>query len=220
MRDVLADFLKNAVAQELTIAQDNGLYRHLKIRNKAGHQFNWFDIITWPGVLTINGDHGTWVFSRIDDMFEFFRLSPREGEELRINESYWAEKLQACDRTTGAARQFDADTFRAAIIESLDGYGIDEEYPAGFKEQLIEALGEEVFIYDGEHEIRDALNNFKYEDLDASGGSVKRLKFEFSDTWEIHGKRYCYRYTYCLYAIVWAIQQYDAARTAPREVAA
>jgi hypothetical protein len=31
--------------------------------------------------------------------------------------------------------------------------------------------------------------------------------------WEIDGEHYCYRYIYCLYAIVWAIRQYDTAKT-------
>jgi hypothetical protein len=197
-RDVLADFLKNAAAQELNVAQDDGLYRHLKIRNKAGHQFNWFDIITWPGVLTINGDYGTWVFSRIDDMFEFFRSGDRADGELRINEPYWAEKLQACDRTTYAAEEFDADTFRAEILDSLEGYGRPNTTTG--KRLLIQAIDADVFSCDGEHAIREALNDFEFNG------------FRFSDTWEIRGKRYCYRYTYCLYSIVWAIRQYDQSK--------
>ena len=221
-RDILGDFLKNAANMGMSVAQDNGLYRHLKFRNKTGHQFNWFDIITWPGVLTINGDHGTWAFSRIEDMFEFFRTGLRKADELNINESYWEEKLLACDRTLGKARQFNSEEFRAAVIESLDGcreFWDGDNEP--LKNRLIEALDDEVFCHESEHEIRDALNNFKYIDSEQDDGDESSdFEHEFSDTWEINGTEYCYRYTYCLYAIVWAIRQYDEAKARVVEVVA
>jgi|SRR5665213_1794470 len=115
-------FLADVANHELTIKQDNGLYRHLYFR-QLGNSNMWFEIVTWPGALTINGDMGSWSFSRVDDMFRFFR-----SKELRINSSYWAEKITSESR-----------------------YG---------------------------------------------------------------GKGYTYHFLWCLHAIVWAIQQYDAARVA------
>ena len=34
------------------------------------------------------------------------------------------------------------------------------------------------------------------------------------DTWEISGDAFVYHYLWCLYAIVWAIQQYGSVKAA------
>jgi hypothetical protein len=191
----LADFLKNAATMKLVVAQDNGLYRHLKIRNEGGNWFNWFDIVTWPGSLAINGDYGSWMFSRIDDMFAFFRLNPRDGEELRINPSYWHEKIDAEDRNTHT-KTFDADYFKQNLIAS---YGLQDP-------DLLRQLDEEVFSLESEHEIYRALSDFEYE-------SKRGKKVRFDEWYEISGKQYTFHYLYCLYSIVWAIQQYDTFKS-------
>ena len=66
---------------KLTILHNDGLYRHIRFKNPKSI-FYWFDLITWPGVLVFKGDMGCYVFSRLDDMFEFF-TGPT------INPGYW-----------------------------------------------------------------------------------------------------------------------------------
>jgi hypothetical protein len=155
----------------------------------------WFEIITWPGTLTIGGDMGTWVFSRIEDMFRFFRR-----EDLSINPSYWAEKLEAHDVTTGPAKKFSPEVFERSVIDSLDNYDLHDEK----KGAIIAALKEEVFREEHEHPIREALNNFECDG------------FSMSDTWEISGREWGYRFLWCLYAIVWGIQQFEGQAAAER----
>ena len=43
------------------------------------------------GSLIASGDVGTYVFSRLADMFEFFRSPMTSDGRLYINDSYWAE---------------------------------------------------------------------------------------------------------------------------------
>src|SRR3954466_1726422 len=73
---------------EVTVLHDDGLYRHLRFRS-PDHSAYWFDLITVPGCLIFRGDGDSFVFSRTEDMFGFFRSS-REGS---INPTYWSEKL-------------------------------------------------------------------------------------------------------------------------------
>src|ERR1051326_8204576 len=66
------EFLRNVKAHEMTVLRDEGVDRHLRF--KAPNTSNqYFDLITWRGSLCFTGDMGTFVFSRIPDMFEFFR---------------------------------------------------------------------------------------------------------------------------------------------------
>lgn len=81
-------FTRDTAEHQMTVAQDNGLYRHLRF-NAPGTYIYGFDLITWPGFLCICGDIQTHVFSRTADMFTFF------GDGESINPDYWGEKLQA-----------------------------------------------------------------------------------------------------------------------------
>jgi hypothetical protein len=153
----------------------------------------WFEVVTWPGSLAIHGDMGTWTFSRVDDMFTFFR-----SKELKINAQYWCEKVGAESRFGGPSEKFNSDTFKANVISSLDNYDLDKTENTA----VIEALERDVFCEEDEASVRRALANFSHDG------------FTFSDSWEINGNAYTYHFLWCLHAIVWAIQQYDAAEKA------
>lgn len=186
-----AQLLIDVANHKLTVRLDNGLYRHILFRRPSDSNM-WFELITWPHSLTVHGDMGTWSFSRVDDMFTFFRSG-----QLRINASYWCEKINSESRFGGPSEKFNADTFKANVLSSLDGYELSDQQ----KSDIVEALEEEVFGEEDESAARRALSDFKHDD------------FTFSDSWEIGGKGYTYHYLWCLYAIVWGIQQYDAAHT-------
>src|ERR1035438_10338294 len=74
-------FLADVAEHAMAVMQDNGVYRHLRFR-KPGSSNMWFDLITWPGSLVISGDMGTWAFSRVEDMFAFFRSWDRENANI------------------------------------------------------------------------------------------------------------------------------------------
>jgi hypothetical protein len=190
--------LTDVANHKLTFQLDSGLYRHLRFRQPDTGNL-WFDLITWPGSLAINGDMGTWVFARVDDMFTFFRSDPP-----RINASYWSEKITSESVFGGPHQKFNAETFEAGVRSRLEGYGLSSREKA----LVLKGLREEVFGVEDESEARRALSAFK------RGG------FAFSDSWEINGKGYTHHYLWCLCAIVWGIQQYDAARATPGPQAA
>src|SRR5690348_12248442 len=83
---VAAQFADNTAEHELTILHGDGLYRHIRMQ-KPGTGMYHYDLVTWPGYLAISGDLDSYVFSRVRDMFTFFR-------GRGINPSYWAEKVQ------------------------------------------------------------------------------------------------------------------------------
>ena len=92
--EALTSFTKGTVNHKMTILNEDGVYRHLRFKTPG--TFNlYFDIITFPGNLMITGDMGTWSFSRIEDMFKFFR-----SKERHICPDYWAEKLTSVDRNS------------------------------------------------------------------------------------------------------------------------
>jgi hypothetical protein len=188
-----ATFLRDVSKHQMFVKLDQGIYRHVRFLQEPPNSWNmWFEIVTWPGSLQINGDMGSWAFARIDDMFSFFRQP-----ELRINESYWQEKITAESRFGGPSRKFHPEQFKANVLHSLDGYGLSPPE----KRRIVSALKDEVFSgEENELFLRRAIADFKFED------------FEFSDSWEIDGQAYTYHFLWCLHAIVWGIQQYDSTK--------
>ena len=65
-------FLKDVAEHQMTVLRDDGVNRHVQFR-RPGTICMGFELITWPGYLCYTGDMGTYVFRRLEDMFEFFR---------------------------------------------------------------------------------------------------------------------------------------------------
>jgi len=76
-------FLADVAGHKMTVLLDNGLHRHLRFRSSKDSWNMWFEIVTWPGCLMLHGDMGSWCFSRLDDMFAFFR-----SDKMAINAHY------------------------------------------------------------------------------------------------------------------------------------
>ena len=185
-------FLRDIATHEMTILRDDSVNRHVQFK-RPGTRCCQFDLITWPGYLCYCGDMGTYVFSRLNDMFEFFRTDRRDKdnpEKLFINLGYWAEKIQATDRSNGH-EEFSQDKFRRVI----------EGYLEDASDDLRQAVQNEVLsrIYDGEHAAFQAAHDFEHGD------------FYFSDFWD-HSFRECtYQFIWCCYAIAYGVREYDKA---------
>jgi hypothetical protein len=182
----LEQFQSDVARHQMSVLLDSGRYRHLRF-SAPNTNNQYFDIITWPYYLTITGDMGTFVFSRMDDMFQFFR-----GD--RINESYWAEKLEAVDRHDGA-KKFDAEYYVGRITEYVCE-SLEDDHR---KDGVLAALKDEL-TSDLPHELYSAVNDFEHDG------------YSITDVWDItDGNVYTFRYIWALHAIVWGIGQYDAA---------
>lgn len=190
-----AAFLKDVGKHRMKALLDNGLYRHIRFQQPNNSNL-WFELVTWPGVLTIHGDMGTWTFSRVPEMFSFFR-----DDKLRINASYWAEKLRhGIHGGSDGAKVFSEELFREQLQARLTDYyslaGEDLDVASG-------ALRCEVLSQDNKYDLLIAARDFSCE-LPSRGG---RLHFDSCDL--PSGEEYAYQFLWCLYAIVWGIQQYD-----------
>lgn len=184
-------FLKDVTGHKLNVIRSEGVYRHIQFR-KPGTGIMGFELITWPGYLCYSGDMGTYVFQRLNDMFQFFRTDrqrPGVGQKLNINPSYWAEKVQAEDRDR--VTLYSSEIFQNAIEEHLN------EIEAS--DALREAVEEDILSCDeNERDARDAVSQFKFDG-----------KEFYPDFWECDLQDYTYRYLWCCYAIAWGVKKYD-----------
>lgn len=108
--DTSTRFLLDTAFHRLEIIRDDGLYRHLRMK-QPGTSCYYFDIIT-AGISDCHRRHGHWTFSRIADMFEFF--GPWQDG---INTGYWSEKLEAGAGYSACellAKEYDHDAFAGA----------------------------------------------------------------------------------------------------------
>jgi hypothetical protein len=173
---------------ELTILHDDGAYRHI-VMAKPGTGLYRYELITWPGHLAVSGDLDGYMFSRIDDMFAFFRGNA-------VNPHYWSEKVKDDHRRTNS---YSEDIFQQLVNErlaDLDDEDLDDAQ-RGTRDEIIERLK----YGDGAHEetAREILRD----------GEQARL---WSDTceWNLHD--WNWTFLYCLHAIVAGIAAYDKAK--------
>jgi hypothetical protein len=206
-----ARFLKDVANHDMHVLRDDGVHRHLRFK-RNGTGCYYFDIITWSGHLCYTGDMGTYVFTRLHDMFEFFRMGDHDWNKnpngLSINPGYWSEKLIAVDRHDGH-EEFDEDEFKRRVNEvrvqwmrqmKEEGHDKDE------RRELWEEVESEVVdrTQDGEHAATSAVYEFrKY-----IGGN----SYAFEDFFDGSMNRYTLRFLWCCYALAWAINKYDKSK--------
>lgn len=197
-------FLKDVANHEMTIIRNDDVNRHIRF-SRTGSSCYRFDLITWPGHLCITGDCGTYVFQRINDMFEFFRMDEKYTQRhpersLQINPSYWGEKLLSIGPNAGY-KEFDDELFEKEVREYFDSWKDSSEKPSHEIDELWQEIEDQVLnrVCDGEHETSRAVYYFEHDG------------FQFHDFFDGGGtERYTFHYLWCLYAIVWGIQQFDA----------
>ena len=120
-------FARDVADHQMTVLHEDGTYRHLRFKRPDTGTY-WFDLITWPGCLAINGDMQSFLFARLTDMFEFFRADS-------INPTYWSEKLRA----SSGVRRYSEDVFRDRVNEEVAEHAKD--WPG-----LARAVEEQIFI--------------------------------------------------------------------------
>ena len=173
----------------MVVVHDDGVHRHLEFR-KNGSSIMMFGIVTWPGHLAYYGDMGSYTFRRLTDMFEFF-------SGPRINPSYWGEKLEAVDKSSGY-RAFSRNVFMDNAMDQWDrfeenGEFEDEAQGERIKQSLIDMV---IGAEDDDARAYDAVYDWEEDG------------FTISDGWEWNNQDFTYRYIWCLKAIVWGIGKY------------
>jgi hypothetical protein len=201
--DTAERFAADVAYHQMTVLRDDGLYRHLRFVRVAPNpktgkpersSFYWFDLITWPGSLVINGDMGGLMFSRIEDMFEFFR-----GH--RVNPQYWAEKLPAVTRV----KEYSFELLAQLVAEHIEDAA--REFPGLAGDVKAEILDAADSGYEaGAHQL---LADYRYYADPTDRYSDRQPDFEFYDTWEWDLTDWSYQFLWCCHAIVWGIGQYD-----------
>lgn len=189
-------FLRDIADHKMTGHVIDGAYRHITF-SRPGSSTYRFHLTTWPGYLCISGDMGCFVFSRLTDMFEFFR-------DKWINPGYWAEKIQATNKH-GGHRKFSDDRLKEAVANDFEGWDFedDEQKAAAWK-----AITDD---WDG------LLYNAQGSDIQHAVGEVMDWKCPvtgqgFTDFYEHDLEDYTYHFIWCCRAILWGIEQYDAGR--------
>jgi hypothetical protein len=185
-------FQKDSAKLTMTVQLDSGLHRHLTFMEGTSSTYH-YHITTWPGYLCISGDMGCYVFSRLTDMFEFFRGEPADG----INPSYWAEKLQS-DAEFKGHLEYSEECFVNAVKYHFDNWVEAEEPSEEEKAELWGQIETEVLGASNTREAYDRAYQFEYKDEQF-----------FTDFWEHRLEDYSFHFIWCLYAIVHAIKQYD-----------
>ena len=218
-------FLKNVKDHQILVIRDDGVNRHIRFR-KPNSSNMYFDLITWPGYLCFTGDMGTYVFQRLEDMFQFFRAdreyyARRHGQQrLFINQSYWSEKLKAVDVSgscSGSATEFSPERFKQVINEYRVRWIRDaRSYNSMTKEkrrELWEAVQEEVLDYldDGEQAVYARASEFHWTAGRFLPGDYPSYAFE--ELWDHRFTDYTFHFTWCCYALAWGIQKYDESKT-------
>lgn len=189
----LDKFLDDVKSHEMTIIHDSGVNRCIKFAKPNTIHLN-FMIVTYENHLCITGDMGAFVFSRLPDMFRFFRAKIGAPQ---INPDYWGEKLCATDRWHGYEK-YSPEKVRRNIEVYIQDAEYEELIKITFEEQIFPYLNE------GANEVYQRINNLEFE---------FEADFDFRDL-DCNASEHTYHYLWCCHAIVWGIAQYDAAKKA------
>lgn len=198
-------FLGNVENHEMHIVNDDGVNRFVRFRNKERSSY-WFDLITWNGCLCISSDCGTFVFSRLEDMFEFFRTDKEYQKKhlgkIIINTGYWEEKLTAVSHRNGTKEYSHKELVINMKQYIKDRWEFDDwaqmrEVWKDIKDDLlcyIEGNNEDVAL--------DRVYNYRSD-----------YGHTFEEIWDYGSPtEYTFDYLWCIYAISWGIAQYDKTK--------
>ena len=209
-----ARFFKDTEHHELQILRDDGVYRHIRLK-VPGTTCMHFDLITWPGYLCYTGDMGTYVLTRLSDMFEFFRKKRRADGTFSIDFRYWAEKCESEGARGDGVSEFDPDAFKREITRQrrrlFVGHG--EHMDADERREFWDSLEEVKNSADeGEHRTFSSVMDWSFliKKRDRWGHDPKWIFLcteDFPDC-----KAYTHRFLWCCHAMAWGIEQYDLSK--------
>lgn len=196
-KGIAGSFLCYVKDHEMIIIKNDGIDRHIRF-GKPGSITYQFDLITWKLHLCITGDIGTYVFSRIEDMFNFFDHERNTTNNLVINPGYWSEKILSESVFGGGIKTFSVDKFHGKVEEYFDI--VTEYLEVDDKKELWKEVKDQI-NGDDEWECVEQMRNFSHD------------KINFHDFWDYSCEEYTHNYILCCYAIVWGIKKYMKERS-------
>lgn len=212
------EFLKEVEQHVMTVVHDIGVFRLVRFK-RPDTICEHFDLITWPGHLCYSGDMGTYVFTRLQDMFEFFRApdyhTASTGKKLHVNLGYWSEKLVAVDgnRTSAHAMEFSEEKFKRTIDQYVKDWteqdDLDEKVVAELRSEIDQRIMIDFADMPCEHEARRLARDFGYT---VGGEKIGSHRYQFTDFHDHDLTVFTHRFQWCCFALAWGIQQYDAAK--------
>lgn len=178
------DFLECVKNHEIKVELDRGLHRCIKFSRPESSVYQ-FRLTTWPGYLAVSGDMGEYIFSRLPDMFGFFR-----SDELEINYSYWTEKLKSVSKFGGSKSRHGYEDFDGeATVEALLSTCADNDEKPDYN--------------------KDSLENLKHASNEYEALEIMSNQMDIEEAYDYLRYKPTYHIIWILYAIVWGIQQYD-----------
>lgn len=202
MTSINTRFLKAVRRHEMTILQDDGLYRHIDFSRPDSSVLR-FSLVTWPGHLVIAGDCDDYIFARIPDMFSFFRFAgPDYDKTDRVNLGYWAEKVTSQSSRAGLT-EFSESLYQQAVISDFRNYTVG--MPPADKKAIWSDIREELL---------DALPETTHEAIDNASSFRCPLTQErpFEGFWEHELSEFSFGFKWACHAVQWGIKQYDLAK--------
>lgn len=193
-------FTRETASHQITVLRDDGLYRHLRFSDEA-KSLNWWDLITWPYNLIVNGSHGSHHFCRFGpdtkDMFALFRSGIWRDGSQHINPGYWAEKARA-----GKVKSWSEQKFRTWLVD--EAASLESRHPG-----TVEAVGKQI-LHSDEHNT-EYEETARYAVAQFSHGDVR---LRFPDEWELSFEDFDWQYLWQCHAAVAGIAQYDTRKAA------
>lgn len=152
--------------------------------------------------LSVSGDMGESVFTRIHDMFNFF-----VSRDAGINPCYWSEKLAMGAGGSGRDKhclEFDDDAFAKELDEWHESWLEDGVHNAS----EIEDMAQRISNLKQEHFSNSQAAYNAVFDSDIPGLDAYQL-FESNSC-----ERYSHHYLWICYAVAWGIERYKGQKLA------
>jgi hypothetical protein len=121
------------------------------------------------------------------------------GRPIAFDESYWAQKCQASDRS--GIEEYSLDIARQVLRDYLDDCEASDSVRQAVDDEDLEFYAEH-----GEDAFRSRLYEFEHDGFQI-------------DISEHRLREYTFRFLWCCHALVWGIRQYDAQKGAVSDAA-
>jgi hypothetical protein len=196
-------FLRDVRDHKMTIELDQGLHRCIRFgRTRAASAYH-FRLVTWPGHLSISGDMGDYTFSRLHDMFTFFRFAGPEYDKTdRINVGYWDEKLTSVCKS-GGREELDEEAYTDAVRRCLNSH-INGMSLSDAKRVMRDVRWDN--LLEAPSSVREAQDRIYAWRCPVTGNCP------FAEFWNYRITKASYHLVWCLRAIQWGIKQYDLVK--------